>query len=236
MPTSSNPAIGARLRAHRERRGITLAALAESIKVKQTLLEGLERSDLSRWPPGIYGRALVREYAKAIGLPPNETLQELGELFPEEERRQRGEWGVRGVAADRSPGYLRLTLAGAPTPTSSMLRVRLPAALIELAIIVAFAVALSRASGLAFWTATAVLALAWYPMAAMVCGHETLYRRLRLPRVVTWRASRASTSSLASALPVDMSTMTIAAALDSATDASLIIDHDVHASSSASVH
>lgn len=236
MSTPSKPAIGARLRAHRERRGITLAALAESIKVKQTLLENLERGDLSRWPPGIYGRALVREYAKAIGLPPNETLEELGELFPEEERWQRAERLPRGVAAHGSPAHLRLTLAGPSTATSSLLRLRLRAALIEAAAIVASGVALSHASGLEFWTATAVLALVWYPVAAMVCGHEVLYRKLRLPRLGTWRPSRTSTSPIASARPTEMSTVTIAAPLDAVADAPLIIDSNVHASPSASVH
>jgi transcriptional regulator with XRE-family HTH domain len=63
---------GARLRQHREERNIALSAIAEQTKIKLSLLEALERDDLSRWPTGIYRRAYVRAYGQAIGLP--ETL------------------------------------------------------------------------------------------------------------------------------------------------------------------
>ena len=80
MSINSNLAFGSRLRAHRERHGLTLAALAHSLKTKQSLLEELERDDVSRWPPGIYGRGLVREYAKLVGLGPDEIVQQFIEF------------------------------------------------------------------------------------------------------------------------------------------------------------
>src|SRR5688572_23775934 len=73
----------ARLKAVRERRGITLAAIAESTKVSASLFAAMERGDLSRWPNGIYRRAFFRSFAVAIGLPPDSTLQEFLQHFPD---------------------------------------------------------------------------------------------------------------------------------------------------------
>jgi transcriptional regulator with XRE-family HTH domain len=74
---------GARLRAHRESRQLTLQAIAERTKIKQSLLQGLERDDLSAWPKGIFRRAFVRDYARAIGLDPDTIVREFLERYPD---------------------------------------------------------------------------------------------------------------------------------------------------------
>jgi hypothetical protein len=74
---------GARLRVQRERQLVTLAAIAEQTKIKLSLLEGLERDDLSHWPEGIFRRAFVRGYARAIGLEPDVVVREFLELYPD---------------------------------------------------------------------------------------------------------------------------------------------------------
>src|SRR6476646_6185957 len=79
MPES----FGARLRQRRERQHIALAAIAEQTKIKLSLLEGLERDDISRWPAGIFRRAYVRAYAHAIALEPDVVVREFLELHPE---------------------------------------------------------------------------------------------------------------------------------------------------------
>ena len=76
---------GTRLRRHRERRGVTVAEIAEQTKIKASLLEGLERDDVSQWPAGIFSRAYVRAYAVAIGFDadsavPDSLLQELSSI------------------------------------------------------------------------------------------------------------------------------------------------------------
>jgi transcriptional regulator with XRE-family HTH domain len=75
---------GMRLRQHRERQHIELAAIADYTKIQRSLLEGLERDDLSRWPAGIFRKAWVRAYAQAIGLNADAVVRELCELYPEE--------------------------------------------------------------------------------------------------------------------------------------------------------
>jgi transcriptional regulator with XRE-family HTH domain len=74
---------GARLRRHREDRGVSLSAVAEQTKIKASLLEGLERDDISQWPAGIFRRAYVRAYAAAIGFDPDAAVREFVALQPD---------------------------------------------------------------------------------------------------------------------------------------------------------
>ncbi len=74
---------GARLRQRREQQQITLSTIAEQTKIKQSLLESLERDDVSHWPSGIFRRAFIRAYAHAIGLEPDVVVREFLELYPD---------------------------------------------------------------------------------------------------------------------------------------------------------
>ena len=74
---------GARMRQHREQQKLCLAAIADRTKIKASLLEALERDDLSRWPQGIYRRAYIRAYADAIGLNGDAVVREFLEAYPE---------------------------------------------------------------------------------------------------------------------------------------------------------
>jgi cytoskeletal protein RodZ len=74
---------GPRLRQERERRQISLTSIAANTKISQSLLEGLERDDVSRWPSGIFRRSFVRSYATAIGLNADDVVREFAERFPD---------------------------------------------------------------------------------------------------------------------------------------------------------
>ena len=74
---------GARLRSQRERQQVSLAVIAERTKIKASLLEGLERDDVSGWPGGIFRRSFIRSYAEAIGLQPDDVVREFLERYPE---------------------------------------------------------------------------------------------------------------------------------------------------------
>ena len=78
-----DPSFGARLRSQRESRHVDLAAIAAETKIKLALLESLERDDLSQWPQGIFKRAYIRAYARAIGLDPQTLVREFLELYPD---------------------------------------------------------------------------------------------------------------------------------------------------------
>ena len=74
---------GSRLRYERERRQIALKSIAESTKISITLLEGLERDDVSRWPSGIFRKSFIRSYAEAVGLKPDVVAREFVERYPD---------------------------------------------------------------------------------------------------------------------------------------------------------
>jgi transcriptional regulator with XRE-family HTH domain len=83
----SRDAFGPNLRRLRIQRGITIEQIAAATKVSADLLSGLERNDFSRWPEGIYARAYVRQYAYAIGVDPDATVDEFCRWFAQGDRR-----------------------------------------------------------------------------------------------------------------------------------------------------
>ena len=234
MPLKSSPEFGPRLRAHREGRRITLGAVAESIKVKALLLEGLERNDLSGWPPGIYRRALVREYAKAIGLPTEAVLEEFCELFPEPEERH-GALVSRHNFATAAGAEFRITFAeGTQAPR---LQGRLFGAVAESAGVLAIGYVLMLLTGLAFWTSSGLVALVWYPATAVICHDVGWHRMLRSQRFRTARSSRTNTTPTAiSPAAANLMSVVTTAVDDSAADAPIIKDVHASTSASASVH
>jgi cytoskeletal protein RodZ len=75
---------GSKLRAARERRGVSLRQIASATKISIAALEALERNDVSRLPGGIFSRAFVRSYASEVGLDPEATIQDFIAQFPQD--------------------------------------------------------------------------------------------------------------------------------------------------------
>jgi cytoskeletal protein RodZ len=75
--------LGEFLRNHRESRKTTLQQVAHDTKIPSKHLSALERGDIRHWPRGIYRRAMVRAYARAVGLDPQEMVAEFLKVFPE---------------------------------------------------------------------------------------------------------------------------------------------------------
>ena len=150
------------LRQAREASGTTLEAIAEASKIQTSLLAGLERGDLSRWPSGIYRRAFVREYAAAIKVPhPDEVVGDFVRLFPDDVAVP-----TSSCATSRhdGPGSNRLTLALdshwliVPTRTGTL------AAIVDLILVLSMAGLVFLLAG-SYWTVTAVVALVYYSLA-----------------------------------------------------------------------
>ena len=85
---SERDTFGPRLRRERERRGISLESLALVTNVSVDLWIGLESNDFSKWPGGLFARAFVRDYAKAIGLDADELVDDFCRLFPQQGDRR----------------------------------------------------------------------------------------------------------------------------------------------------
>ena len=154
---------GAWLRRERERRAITVRAIADRTKIGAGLLEALERGDVSRWPGGIYRRAFMRSYADAVGLDAELVLANFERVFPSEDRPAPPvvvvpESAGAADAPDEREG-MRLQLAVAPPPAISVLPA-VRTACLDVAFVLAFGfVGLLAAGAIGFWCAAAVAAV-----------------------------------------------------------------------------
>lgn len=74
------------MRQSRERKGLSIAALAEKAGLREPLVHVIERGAFDELPTGLYGRSAVRAYAKAVGLNADDILAEVsGQLrIPED--------------------------------------------------------------------------------------------------------------------------------------------------------
>ena len=76
--------VGARLRAVREAKQISLREIAATTKISVSALEALEENDVARLPGGIFTRAFVRSYAAEVGLDPEQTMRDFVAQVPAE--------------------------------------------------------------------------------------------------------------------------------------------------------
>ena len=154
---------GSALREQRERRSLTLTAVRDSTKISSHLLASLERGDLSRWPGGIYRRAIVRAYASAVGLPPEPTVREFVRLFPEPGQDPPD-------LVDDDPRRLRLTLVAEPRWKAPALRSA--SAFVDGGVVVLVAGIMTTFSGIGFWMAAGLAGLAYHAAGAVVLGRS----------------------------------------------------------------
>lgn len=68
--------IGAKLRARRTEKGMTLEAVAEDLKIQKSYVSAMERMQKSALPPLGYVLGYVRSYAKLLGLDPAQSVSE----------------------------------------------------------------------------------------------------------------------------------------------------------------
>jgi transcriptional regulator with XRE-family HTH domain len=157
----------------RERRGITLAEIAERSKVSEGLYVALERGDVSRWPTGIYRRSFFRAYALALGMPVDAALSDFVQLFPEE-----GDQRASPVLTAPA-GPLRMTLANRAWMRTS--RVQALAALADLVMVAAITAALAWWMPIGIGAVTAVVAVVYYSLATLclACSPGAWWLRTR---------------------------------------------------------
>ena len=163
-------AFGLTLRTRREHIGITLQDIAESTKISATLLSGLERGDVSRWPKGIFRRSFFREYAVAIGLSPESLLNDFVRLFPDESAV---------LSAAEKPAEFRLELASRDTSAGVALK-RVAVVVGEVAAISLIGTAGSWVVGVDSLVAIGLTALAYYPVSNLCVDRRIGLRSLRV--------------------------------------------------------
>lgn len=170
---------GERLKRHRERRGITLAAISATSKIPASLFAGLEAGDCSRWPAGIYGRAYLRAYAVAIDINADEAVEEYSALFGVAITRDGIE--VAAAAPRRPAGSLRLSMVEEPAVTATMLGKR--AALAGADLVIGFLIAAIAHVGFnaTVWS-TVAATLAYFTVGRLISDEPLLfwaYQRVR---------------------------------------------------------
>jgi hypothetical protein len=170
--------LGRRLRSERERRLITLEAIATNTKINVGLLRDLERDDVTRWPGGIFRRSFVRSYAEAIGLDGDEIVQEFLDRFPDSEQLKAIAVAVAQGEAPKArfKPVLRLTLAETPRRFSGgqlleNIGARLKAAVWDCAATLALAAVAFLVLG-AFWTPFAVVTICYYVGGILILGNS----------------------------------------------------------------
>lgn len=77
--------IGERLKEARLQKDITLDHLQETTKIQKRYLIAIEEDKFDVLPGKFYARAFIKEYANAVGLDPNELLEEFKDKIPQAE-------------------------------------------------------------------------------------------------------------------------------------------------------
>ena len=166
--------LGRWLRRERERADISLETIAARTKVARTLLEGLERNDVSRWPHGIFRRAFMRGYAEQIGLDPDYAVALFARAFDGPQAAtpvlDRASARAAAASAGRPEPSLRLTLAPEVSRWQEALA-RLGAATTDLMAPITLALPSGLLGGLSlFWIVLAVVAVLYLTVGTLVLG------------------------------------------------------------------
>ena len=168
---------------------MTLEAIAESTKVSKSLFIALERGDCSRWPGGVYSRAYIRAYAEAIGMDPNEAVEDFTAAFAETA------WPDRTAAPTRparAAASFRLSMDDQPEVRETQLLRRTLFALADLA----------AALGMA-WIAQAVFDAGVWGTAAFVLAYYAGGRVVTDEPLVAWAFSRFRSAPAADLAPAE---------------------------------
>lgn len=205
---SDTDTFGPRLRRERERRGISLETIALVTKVSVDLWDGLERNDFSRWPSGIFARAFIRDYARAVGLDAEDVVEEFCRLFPIGDRRSGRVIKAQADLIGHETGPLDdpalvpphgdRRASAAERRDRSRLRwirraPRIVAAAIDVTCTASLAGVAAVLTGAGFWASAGVIALLYYSASTAATGTSpgTLaveHLRQRVPDLFTRRA------------------------------------------------
>src|SRR5690606_26982011 len=77
--------IGARLKEARMEKDISLDSLQDTTKIQKRYLVAIEEENFSILPGKFYAKAFIKEYAIAVGLDPNELMEEYKQDIPSPE-------------------------------------------------------------------------------------------------------------------------------------------------------
>ena len=165
---------GAWLQRERERRGITLRSIADRTKIGASLLEGLERGNVSRWPGGIYRRAFVRGYADAIGLDADLVLANFERVFPSDPSAPVPASAPAPLSVEQPE--MRLALVASDVGGTTLSAMKMAAR--DLACILGCAlVGFALGGTVGFWSAAASAAIVFHTSRVLGLEYKAMWRR-----------------------------------------------------------
>jgi len=160
-------AFAQRLRFARERRGLSIEAIAASTKIRASLFAALERGDVRQWPAEIFRRAFFREYVSALGLDPEPLPREFLRLFPEDPALEVDTAGTRSE-------NLRLTLAGGRTWTAASAARQIRIAVADLCGVATIGALVAQTGYLDFWNACGPTEVTYYAVSTAAVGRSAI--------------------------------------------------------------
>jgi len=105
--------LGQDLKREREIRGISLREISDSTRIGMRYLEALEGDHLELIPRQFFVRAILRSYAKAIGLEENQVLKKYDDMVQFGEQLEYRESGLETAPARSGiPGWARALVLG----------------------------------------------------------------------------------------------------------------------------
>jgi transcriptional regulator with XRE-family HTH domain len=157
-----------RLRRAREKRGLSLEAIARARGVREQALRLIDDDAFEQLPTGLYGRAVIRAYAVAVGLPADEAIAEVAHRLRTPEDPIEGLARVRGIepkpqrwSIDVAPSVARpFTIGFAWRPRA--------AALLDLGILVGIDLTLIQLTALTAGVDTAEVVRTSLPLMALL--------------------------------------------------------------------
>jgi hypothetical protein len=194
---SERDTFGPRLRSERERRGISIDTIVLVTKVGADLWLGLERNDFSKWPSGIFARAFVRDYAKAVGLDADEIVDEFCRLFPLGDRRAARIIRAQAAIIGHDPSAVedtalipaegdRRSIARERKAEARARNIRLAprtvAAAIDATCMLSLAGIGSAVAGVGFWGSVGVTAILYFSLSTILSGASPGHRAAELLR------------------------------------------------------
>jgi cytoskeleton protein RodZ len=93
--------LGQELKRERELRGISLREIADSTRINLRFLQAVEEDRLDALPGAFFVRAILRSYARSIGIDEHQVLNKYQEVYTFEEQLQYGESAKRAVSPPR---------------------------------------------------------------------------------------------------------------------------------------
>ncbi|MFZ2054700.1 MAG: RodZ domain-containing protein [Candidatus Aminicenantales bacterium] len=99
--------LGQELRRERELRGISLREIADSTRISLRFLQAIEEDQLDRLPGAFFVRAILRSYAKSIGIDEHQVLNKYQEMQTFEEQHQDREKENKAPSRRHPPVFTR---------------------------------------------------------------------------------------------------------------------------------